>query len=1344
MGMQSTPSRERVPSHRRLRKFVRRAARHLRGGHRDRAREDLRRALRELPETVPAYSPRIAKTLLAAADVAGNLDGSRKLVAHVEALVEEGPEDAEGWKALARLHLAAEAPEEGLKVVVRAAERFPADPDLPLLRARALRLHGSSEEADAVLWEVARHGMAWREALRELAGGDAAEDLLHAVRGHRLRDEGDVAGAEDAYAEALEANPRSQDALEGQAHLYAEGGRWEAVLAAVEEALSIGSTRASLWALKARAEEALGQPEEAIRSLQVCRRYDPEDPDTALRLAKLLHRQGRHEEAVELFGELGAEGVEDPRLAAAWRDALRAAESWPDLARLSRRLLQKDPQRTDLWLDIAVCEIQEGDRRDAREALSRGWEGGNPSDGDLRRMANLALRAEAWELASDAADRLLDRNRKDPVGLRCKGLALKGMGCLLAAQRVAARGARWHGDREMRELQREILKTLHRPRALIRCDRALVAQDPSAVEVYQEIARTYASLGKVRKALRWCERGLDANPETTALQLLRGELLTEAKRPEEALRAYERVAASDAGSAAAWRGQGRCLEALGSPDEAASAYRRAAEIEDEPETWYRLARCLEALDRPEEALACLDRAVVSNSPSAWTARGRVLMVLDRWQDALHSFDQVLGQNPEDVNARLQKAECLLALEDPRAALRALEVVEEAGKGSAAVFRTRVRCLQAAGRTREAFETAVTLTKAAPGDAQAWTLRARLARELGLVTEARYGLARAAKRAPRDPEPRAQEAAILLDLGNPQDALRLAEEALELDRLHGGAALVRARALAALDHGEAALQAFNDALEVSEETDRVLRGRALLLVDLGRADEAVETVERLADAQPHDAETHYWRSVVLGRSGRWEAALKAANQALYYRGARPEVLAQKVLALAELGREEEALSLLRSTVERGERDPSVVTALMTLLLRAGAYDEALTRADGFLGDNSRDDGMMLFRAQALGGLGRWDEAEQALELATQIRPAPPEVWIQLASLHRDQGRAAAAVACYDRAVAQAPDDPELWKGRGRLCAGLRRWEEALHSFGTVREADPTDEEALCGYGRAATALGRYDEAWDAYGRALELDPSNERAAQGRQQVEARRRGDRVAAYAWSLLELEANRRRPATREEAFRDCNVPRDLLGDVMSYVNEPDPLDILSLPDGEMQSLEELSRVVLAGSDGTGPPRLAQVVQRVPELGPGEARRVLGYVHGVLETDLPPDEGPGTERLMRLAMDLPEEAWTPVSLARELGVGAYRAKTLAAALRALREESQTDRTGPHRSRAPAASSEPRCHRHGAPGLYQHHCGQFLCSRCIVGGRCPVCRHPVSASGFGAAREGDEEPGGFA
>ncbi len=367
------------------------------------------------------------------------------------------------------------------------------------------------------------------------------------------------------------------------------------------------------------------------------------------------------------------------------------------------------------------------------------------------------------------------------------------------------------------------------------------------------------------------------------------------------------------------------------------------------------------------------------------------------------------------------------------------------------------------------------------------------------------------------------------------------------------------------------------------------------------------------------------------------------------------------------------------------------------------------------------------------LGRWEEGVEALREAIRGSSPSKGVWLRCADLYLKMGREEASLASYDKAIERDPADADLWKGRGRLCERLGRWGEAIHAYSAALGITPKDESTLAAVGRAYTELGLYEEAEDSYQRALSVNPTLEEAMEGQRGLVERRQKERVEAYAWRILEFEAVNARPATREEAFKYCNVPVEFLEEVIEYVNEPQPLDVLSLREGEFRRLEAISRDILSTTlPSAGVPRLYEVVQEFPHMDLRDVRRALEYMQGVFALEASEEQASGMERLMKLALEIPRDEWNALSLARNLHIGAYESKRLEGALRIFRQPGvAAELEIPQSTRPTGLRADRGCRKHGAPGIYQHFCGQYLCSACIVGGKCPVCHHPVSRAAQG-------------
>ncbi len=1343
MGMSTRDSPGKRISPAKVRKHLKRARRSLRSDKRDRARVEMRGALEHLPEDELVPSG-LRDLLLDVSEIAWRLDGSAKLVGLVRRHLSSHPKDAEAWVALVRLLQTSHKISEAIEACEAGEESLGEKEQLMLLRGGLLIESGSEEEGLAVLWQVARTGSEWQRALRIIEQTDGPSAELHLCRASRLRERADVQKTLKALEDALEEDPRSVDALRAKTQVYLEQERWEDARNSAGSALDLESTHADLWELKAFAEEQLGDQEEAIRSLQVSLRYGPDRVDVLTHLGTLLLEGGKYEHASDVFEQGVVLAPDNVVVLEGQRACMEGLQRWSDYRDLCKKVVALDPTREDVLLDEARSWVRSGGKDEAVEIVQKLLETGGTSLETARRAARLTLEMESWDLTLMAANQVLSKAPKDEVGLHCKGFSLRGLGRNEDALKPLSAAAKLHSDLPALRAKKDILRSLGRWKGVYQSCKQIVVHEPQDVEIYVEMASAAESLGKSKLALQAYDQGLGELSGDLTLMLGKGGLLSRLGKHGDALTAYEGALKTDPRCFEAQKGLAHALYSLRSYKEAVGAFDEALQIRTDHEAWYYRGLSLMELSQLQEAVESFDRAgEMKEEGRIWMAKGNALLGYGKPQDALCSFEKALELEPTDDEARLMRAECYMELGDFRMALESLEEALPRKVDDWRFLEARVRCLRELGRPREAYDVATELSEAYRKDPRAWTLRASMARTLGLSTEALECLEKASKLSPADPAPRLEEARLLLSLEDYPESLRVADEVILRDRENAEAYIVKGEALGGLGRYEDGLRSYNEALALERENKEALVGRALNLARLKRYEEALATIEDLVDRSPSDPWSHYWKARVFSEACRWEEALKGLNQALYYGGAHPTILAQKGLTLQKLERTEEGLKIVSDALSTHPSDSTLIAAKVALLKAQGKHGEALDHIDLALTEKREDRELLFQRVEALEALNRWNEAIETLELAARLSPPSKDVWTRCSSLYLKLGQPEASLAAYDKAIELDPGDAELWRGRGNLSETLRRWQDAVQSYTLALDIRPRDESLLCALGRSYLEMGLYEQGKDAYTRALALNPTLEEALVGQKRLGEKRRREKVKAYAWNVLEFEAVNARQATKEEAFKYCNVPMEYLEEVVQYINRPPEVDVLSLPDAELRRLETLSRDVLsAGRSSLGLPRLYEVVNELPHLDTDDSRRVLGYVRGVLDLDVPVEETPGMERLMKMAMDFPKTEWNALYLARNLGIGVYEAKRLEQSLQVFESGASAEPVvdtpeTPARSRR----TEKTCIKHGATGIYQHHCGQYLCSACIVGGRCPVCRHPVSRSYRDLQSEGHSREG---
>jgi arylsulfatase A-like enzyme/Tfp pilus assembly protein PilF len=163
---------------------------------------------------------------------------------------------------------------------------------------------------------------------------------------------------------------------------------------------------------------------------------------------------------------------------------------------------------------------------------------------------------------------------------------------------------------------------------------------------------------------------------------------------------------------------------------------------------------------------------------------------------------------------------------------------------------------------------------------------------------------------------------------------------------------------------------------------------------GRPELARTRLEGALRGFPHVAELWLLKAELLDQAGDLRAALAARRNALQLAPERPECLNAVAWTLGRLGRNlAEAERLATAAIAQLGRRPALLDTMATVRTAQGRYRDALALADEGLGGAAASDRVDLSfrRAEALAGLGRRADAEQALALARRAADAHPTPW-----------------------------------------------------------------------------------------------------------------------------------------------------------------------------------------------------------------------------------------------------------------------------------------------------------------------------------------------------------------
>lgn len=262
-------------------------------------------------------------------------------------------------------------------------------------------------------------------------------------------------------------------------------------------------------------------------------------------------------------------------------------------------------------------------------------------------------------------------------------------------------------------------------------------------------------------------------------------------------------------------------------------------------------------------------------------------------------------------------------------------------------------------------------------------------------------------------------------------------------LHLRAAVLSGKCLLDLAEPTEAVRVF--AFVVSREPDNVdaHRGWAAAAYDLGQTSQAIAELRQVARLDPADYRPHRLAGDIHRDAGDWNRAEAEYREAVRLGGGPPSVRAQVRADLArtlvEAAKFSEALDVLD---DGGEGDPESRPAALAraeALRGLGRYDEAAALVDREL--EARPDGQLYrVRGQLHLDRGEWAAAIPPLEEATRRIRAPYQAYLLLAQAYGLAGRKADAAKALARAE-QLRRDAQAASELSRE-ANARPWDPAV--------------------------------------------------------------------------------------------------------------------------------------------------------------------------------------------------------------------------------------------------------------------------------------------------------------
>jgi len=353
------------------------------------------------------------------------------------------------------------------------------------------------------------------------------------------------------------------------------------------------------------------------------------------------------------------------------------------------------------------------------------------------------------------------------------------------------------------------------------------------------------------------------------------------------------------------------------------------------------------------------------------------------------------------------------------------------------------------------------------------------------------------------------------------------------------AIVLAKSLLYQGHTTEALQAYREALERDPSNSELRINYAEALIFSGKYDEAIEILRRILTEQPRNVEALRLTAQAHRRAGRRAEAIETLKNALKgsppgeglnvrfvlaqtyeeigqvdeavatyeeilkallapdgtaperHREAIETVLTNMALAYRQAGRREEAFRVFeRMRRVLGEKNPRADLLIVDTFREERDFEAMLAHAQEAAARYPEERRFRLLQAQALGRLGRVEEALRLLDSLLTGLGDDIEVLSTKALVLSDAERYAEAEAAVREALQRDPRNNGLLIQLSLIQERLGRFAEAEATLRQVLERDADNATALNNLGYYLAERGeRLEEALQLIRRAVNIEPNN---------------------------------------------------------------------------------------------------------------------------------------------------------------------------------------------------------------------------------------------------------------
>lgn len=476
----------------------------------------------------------------------------------------------------------------------------------------------------------------------------------------------------------------------------------------------------------------------------------------------------------------------------------------------------------------------------------------------------------------------------------------------------------------------------------------------------------------------------------------------------------------------------------------------------------------------------------------YLAQGYLALMEGNTALALHNFDKLeqLGYVLPEIS-RVQ-AYILIQSGDINRAVQVIDKCLAGDPDNTELLNMKAGALAAAKKHREALAVYQRIYELRPHNELTAVFVSNLHEELSEMDEAIRVLEDFTKKHDSAKVAYFELGRLYMNTNRPADGKRCFKRATELEETNIKAWIGLGLACEDLGERREAIAAFEEAVRLNPGDPALRRELISLHLRANDPDAAMEETKRLELLGNGASETSLTKGVVLFHQGQTQEALEEIRRVLQEDPEDNQAHYLAGICLSRLNQTQEAIDELGKIPADSTYYFDARLAIASQLERLHRYDEALAELD-HLAANYQEDfhviDILRTRGSLLTSMGRYQEAETALQNALTLSPEDAQLIYSLALLFEETGRWEESVRMMERRLENDPEDLDALNFIGYTLADhnhdLQRAEELLAKAIKLK---PYSGHIIDSYGWVLYRQGRYDEALVHLKRAFELEPS----------------------------------------------------------------------------------------------------------------------------------------------------------------------------------------------------------------------------------------------------------------